>query len=194
VRYVDPDHHGSSRPRRPVSSGWRSAKRIGTELLAAALILAHIAAGVPDAMAASAGKANKAAKKIPNKLPPAPDEKRAASMVKVTLVTLNNAVQSKNFSVLWSQAAYAFRRKYTAVKLRQAFAPFIKQGVDLAPALNLNPEWSAPPDVDSHGELRLSGWFRTQPRIVRFDLRYTHERGRWRLSMIDVDTTQPTKE
>lgn len=167
---------------------------MGTGLLTAALILSHLGPGVPGAMAAAAGKASNAAKKIPNKLPPAPDEKRAASMVKVTLVTLNNAVQSKNFSVLWSQAAYAFRRKYTVVKLRHAFAPFIKQGVDLASALNLNPEWSAPPDVDAHGELRLSGWFRTQPRIVRFDLRYTHERGRWRLSMIDVDTTQPAKQ
>ena len=148
-----------------------------------------VAQNVADAAAKKAGKA-----KIPNRLPAPPDKTRAASMVKVTLVTLNNAVLSKNFSVLWSKSAYGLRRRYSAAKMRRAFAPFIKQGVDIAPALNLRPIWNIEPTVDAHGELRLAGWFRTRPRIVRFDLRYLRERGRWRLSMIDVDTTQPAKE
>lgn len=141
---------------------------------------------------AAAKKRGKA--KIPSRLPATPDKTRAASMVKVTLVTLNNAVLTKNFSILRSQSSYGLRRKYSAAKMRRAFAPFIKKGVDLAPALNLRPNWSVEPKVDAHGELRLTGWFRTRPRIVRFDLRYRRERGRWRLSMIDVDTTQPAKE
>jgi hypothetical protein len=158
------------------------------------LLAASLGLAVPRDAAAAAKKNAKAAAKIPSKLPAAPDANRAASMVKVTLVTLNNAVLTKNFSVLWSQAAYGFRRKYSVAKLRGAFAPFAKQGVDLAPALNLKPTWGAPPQVDAHGELRLLGWFATRPRIVRFDLRYLHERGRWRLSLIDIDTTQPAKE
>jgi hypothetical protein len=138
--------------------------------------------------------AAKKTSKIPSRRPPPPDRKHAASMVKVTLVTLNNAVLTKNFGVLWSQSASTLRRKYSKARLRRAFAPFIKRGVDLAPALNLPPKWSASPQVDAHGELRLVGWFHTRPRIVRFDLRYLRERGRWRLSMIDVDTTRPAKE
>ena len=138
--------------------------------------------------------AAKKTSKIPSKLPATPDSKHAASMVKVTLVTLNNAVLTKNFGVLWSQSASTLRRKYSKAGLRRAFAPFIKRGVDLAPALNLAPKWSAAPEVDAHGELRLVGWFQTRPRVVRFDLRYLRERGRWRLSMIDVDTTRPAKD
>jgi len=157
-------------------------------------ILAVAAATVTVDAAAAAAKGAKAGRKIPSKLPPTPGGKRAANMVKVTLVTLNNAVLTRNFSVLWSQSSYALRRRYTAAKLRHAFAPLIRQRVDLAPALNLQPLWRRPPQVDAHGELRLLGWFHTQPRVVRFDLRYVRERGRWRLSMIEVDTTQPAKD
>jgi len=163
-------------------------------VIAVVLAVAGICApAAQDAMAA-ARKGAKAPKKVPSKPPNPPDAKEAASMVKVTLVTLNNAVQSRNFSVLWSQSAYRLRRKYSVVKLRRAFAPFIKQRVDLAPALNLAPVWRAPPRVDERGELQLLGWFRTRPRIVRFDLRYLRERGRWRLSMIEVDTTEPARD
>jgi hypothetical protein len=143
---------------------------------------------------AAAKRAAKSRKKMPSRPPVAPSRKRAASLVKVTLVTVNNAVLTRNFSVLWSQSSYRLRRKYSVAKLRRAFARFIKQRVDLAPALNMRPVWRAPPRVDAYGELRLIGWFRTRPRIVRFDLRYVRERGRWRLSMIDVDTTQVAKE
>jgi hypothetical protein len=156
--------------------------------LAPALVLSAAQNGA-EAASKKRGKA-----KIPSRLPAPPDKTHAASMVKVTLVTLNNAVLSKNFSVLWSQSAYGLRRRYSTARMRRAFAPFIKRGVDIAPALNLRPIWNVEPAVDAHGELRLAGWFRTRPRIVRFDLRYLRERGRWRLSMIDVDTTQPAKE
>ena len=157
-------------------------------------MLAVIAATVSIDAEAAATKGAKARKKIPSKLPATPSDKRAASMVKVTLVTLNNAVLTRNFSVLWSQSSYGLRRRYSTARLRQAFAPLIRQRVDLAPALNLQPLWRRPPLVDARGELRLLGWFHTQPRVVRFDLRYVRERGRWRLSMIGVDTTRSVKD
>ena len=194
MRHLDPDHHGPARPRRPVSPQWRRTKRGWVLALVAGTMLAVSPPTVTIDAAAAAAKGAKAGKKIPSKLPPAPSGKRASSMVKVTLVTLNNAVLTRNFSVLWSQSSYRLRRRYSTAKLRQAFAPLIRQRVDLAPALNLQPLWRRPPEVDARGELRLLGWFHTQPRVVRFDLRYVRERGRWRLSMIEVDTTQSAKD
>jgi hypothetical protein len=190
VRYLDPDHYGTPRPRRSLSGLWRGMARGWISRAVAGAIVVSLGFTAQNVALAAAKKTSK----IPSRRPPPPDRKHAASMVKVTLVTLNNAVLTKNFGVLWSQSASTLRRKYSKARLRRAFAPFIKRGVDLAPALNLPPKWSAAPQVDAHGELRLVGWFHTRPRIVRFDLRYLRERGRWRLSMIDVDTTRPAKE
>lgn len=193
MRHLDPDHHGPARPRRPVSARWCWSAHSCAVAMVAGMMSAGSIAMVATNAEAAATKSTKTRPKIPSKLPATPNGKRAASMVKVTLVTLNNAVLTRNFSVLWSQSSYGLRRRYSAAKLRRAFAPLIRQRVDLAPALNLQPLWRRPPQVDAHGELRLLGWFHTQPRVVRFDLRYVRERGRWRLSMIEVDTTQSAK-
>jgi hypothetical protein len=190
VRHLDPDDHGAPWPRRSLSGLWRGIARGWISRAVAGAIIVSLGLATQNVALAAAKKTSK----IPSKLPPAPDSKHAASMVKVTLVTLNNAVLTKNFGVLWSQSASTLRRRYSKARLRRAFASFIKRGVDLAPALNLAPKWSASPQVDAHGELRLVGWFHTRPRIVRFDLRYLRERGRWRLSMIDVDTTRPANK
>lgn len=194
MRHLDPDHHGPARPRRSVSARWRWSRRGFAAAIVAGIVSAMSLGMVASDAEAAATKSTKTRAKIPSKLPATPNGKRAASIVKVTLVTLNNAVLTRNFSVLWSQSSYKLRRRYSAAKLRRAFAPFIRQRVDLAPALNLQPLWRRPPRVDAHGELRLLGWFHTQPRVVHFDLRYVRERGRWRLSMIEVDTTRSVKD
>jgi len=189
VRCLDPDPHDPARPRGSVRRDRCEWARRAVWALSIAAALSAWGVLVPGEALAAAAKQKKAVKR-----PGPPTERRAVSLLRVTLITVNNAVLTRNFSILWSRSSFGLRRKYTARKLRQAFTPFIKQRVDLTPVLDLRPIWNEQPAVDEGGELRLRGWFRTQPRVVRFNLRYVYERSRWRLSLIEVDTTAQAKK
>jgi len=151
--------------------------------------------GGPTALAAATVKkkdTDRAKKPAPK--PPLPNRADAASLAKVTLITLNNAVTTGNFAVLRARSALAFRKAFSAAKLRRQFAGFVKQRVDLSTIAGLAPVWSEGPAIDGAGRLRLRGRFNTAPRLVRFDIGYVWERGAWRLTHIAVDTTEPAKE
>ncbi|MHA1537762.1 MAG: hypothetical protein ACTSUD_09410 [Alphaproteobacteria bacterium] len=117
-----------------------------------------------------------------------PSDAVARRMVKITLVTFNNAVRTGNFTVLRLVTAKRFRARFSAAKLRRRFATFRKRRVDLSPIVSLGVIWDQRPVVDRKGGLRLRGYFATLPRIVRFDFRYRMEGGAWMLTHIAIHT------
>ena len=150
---------------------------------AAALVVVPLAwlAIVFPADAASRGKPRMAA----------PSDAVARRMVKIALITFNNAVETGNFTVLRLRTAKRFRASFSAVKLRRRFAAFRKRRIDLSPIVSLGVIWAGRPVVDNKGRLRLRGHFRTVPKIVRFEFRYLFEGGAWMLTHIAVRVTDP---
>ncbi len=153
---------------------------IGFALLAWLVIAGH-------ADAASRGDHQMAAAASPA----APSDAVSRRMVKIALITFNNAVKTGNFTVLRLRTAKRFRASFSAVKLRRRFAAFLKRRIDLSPIVSLGVIWAARPAVGEKGRLRLRGHFGTVPKIVRFDFRYASEGGAWMLTHIAIRVTDP---
>ena len=167
-----------------------------------ARVLAALATAVMVAAAASAQ-----APQPPSK--PAGDKARAASapqvampdaegivlLIRTTLLTLNDAVQTGNFTVLRDRAAPGFRDANSAARLGVIFAGLAQRGIDLAAVSILAPQLDETPAVDTKsGMLRIKGHFPGQPVRIDFDLMFQAVAGRWRVFGLSVQpvSTAPT--
>ena len=116
-----------------------------------------------------------------------PDAERIILLIRTTLLTLNDAVQTGNFTVLRDVAAPGFRETNSAARLAGIFATLAQRGVDLAPVSIMAPQLAETPSIDPKtGMLRLKGQFPGQPVRIDFDLFYQPVGGRWRLFGLSV--------
>lgn len=113
---------------------------------------------------------------------------QALYLVRATLLTLNDANRSGNYSVLRDLAAPDFQTKNTAADLAQIFSDLRRRNFDLFAAAVLTPQFTAEPSVDASGKLRLTGFFATRPQRISFDLTFQSVNGQWRLFGIAVAT------
>ena len=115
---------------------------------------------------------------------------QALYLVRSTLLTLNDANRSGNYTVLRDLAAPEFQAKNTAADLAQSFADLRRRNFDLFGAALLAAQFTAPPAVDANGRLHLTGFFPTRPRRITFDLIFQVVNGQWRLFGISVQTPE----
>lgn len=148
-------------------------------------------------MAAQGGAANPALQTRPPA--PAKPAAQAASpvsaeqvlyLVRSTLLRLNDANRSGNYTVLRDLAAPDFQARNTAADLGQIFSDLRRRDFDLFAVALLEPKLTAGPELDSAGRLHLAGFFPTRPAQIRFDLTFQSVDGRWRLLAISVATPQ----
>jgi hypothetical protein len=146
--------------------------------LIAALVLAACATG--DALAQPKAPATKPASPV--------EIEQVLYLVRSTLLTLNDANRSGNYTVLRDLAAPDFQARNTAADLSQIFADLRRRNFDLYSAALLAPQLTAAPALDPEGKLRLTGFFPTRPLQISFDLLYQTVGGQWRLFGISVAT------
>ena len=146
--------------------------------------------GVPTtAPAASPGKLEPELAIAPQiALPPAED---LLGLIRATLIALNQANQTGNYTVLRDLAAPDFRNLNDASRLGAIFQVLREQAVDLTPLLRIPPEVSRAPTIDANGFLSLVGFFPTQPLRVNFDLSFQMSGNVWRPYGISVFLAPP---
>src|SRR6266571_7314834 len=88
---------------------------------------------------------------------------QALYLVRSTLLTLNDANHSGNYTVLRDLAAPDFQARNTAADLAQSFSDLRRRNFDLYGAALLAPQFSSEPFVDSSGKMHLTGTFPTRP-------------------------------
>jgi len=115
---------------------------------------------------------------------------QALYLARSTLLRLNDANRSGNYTVLRDLAAPDFQAKNTAADLAQSFTDLRRRNFDLFGAALLAPQFSVLPALDASGKLRLKGSFPTRPLRIEFDLLFQSVGGRWRLYGISVATPQ----
>jgi hypothetical protein len=115
---------------------------------------------------------------------PSPDQ--LLGLIRTTVIALNQANQTGNYTVLRDLAAPDFRNGNDASRLGAIFQVLREQAVDLTPLLQISPELSEPPSVNQYGLLRLNGFFPTEPLRVNFDLSFQMWENRWRPYTISV--------
>ena len=111
-------------------------------------------------------------------------------LVRSTLLTLNDANRSGNYTVLRDLAAPDFQARNTAADLAQIFADLRRRNFDLAAAAVATPQLSAAPTLDADRRLRVTGYFPTRPLQINFDLTFLVVGGQWRLLEISIATPE----
>ncbi len=176
--------------------------------LAVALLLAAVTATQLRAEEASAPPFDELWKEVPTTTPPPspPQIARIAKariqntlpvklaqalyLIRSTLLTLNDANRSGNYSVLRDLAAPRFQAKNSAADLAQIFSDLRGRHFDLFAVAITAPKLTAPPHLENTGLLRLTGYFPTRPLQINFDLLFENVGNEWRLFGISVATPQ----
>jgi hypothetical protein len=150
---------------------------------------------VPKAAAPSAAAKDKAQTAAPaaQQQVMMPDAEKIVLLLRTTLITLNDALQTGNFTVLRDMGAPGFREVNTAARLSQSFSDLASKGVDLSVTSITAPQLTEPPALDqAKGMLRLKGYFPGQPAQINFEMLYQAVDGRWRLFGLSVQPGPPT--
>lgn len=116
-----------------------------------------------------------------------PDAGLTLTLIRTTLLSLNDALRSDNFTVMRDISSAPFRDAHTAGSLSRLFSALAQQGIDLSAVAVLTPILSEPPSVDAKkGALRLKGYFEGRPVGIAFDLIFAAEAGRWKVAGLSV--------
>jgi hypothetical protein len=160
------------------------------------LVVATSAANVSIAQRAPAASSGAAATEKKPESATAPQQPLPVSieqtlyLIRSTLLTLNDANRSGNYSVLRDLAAPEFQARNSPADLAQIFSDLRRRNFDLYGAALLTPQLTAPPSLDADKRLRLAGFFATRPQQINFDLSYQVVGGQWRLFGIAVATPE----
>jgi hypothetical protein len=122
-----------------------------------------------------------------------PSDERILALVVSTLIALNQANATGNYSVFRELGAPGFQLINSTAKLANVFAELRGKGFDLAPIVFLTPKLIKRPELKD-GILRVSGFFPTAPEQLNFDLMYQSVQGRWLLFGLAVDTSPVTPQ
>jgi hypothetical protein len=115
---------------------------------------------------------------------------QALYLIRSTLLTLNDANRSGNYTVLRDLAAPDFQARNTAADLAQIFTDLRRRNFDLYGAALLAPQLTAVPALDQSGMLHLGGYVPTRPQQINFDLVFQVFNNQWRLYGISIATPE----
>jgi len=111
-----------------------------------------------------------------------PDAEKIVLLVRTTLLTLNDALRTGNYTVLRDKGAPSFRDANSAARLGQIFASLAASGLDLSVVSVMTPQLSETPILDqAQGTLNLKGYFPTKPTQIDFEVLYQSVGGHWQV-------------
>lgn len=117
---------------------------------------------------------------------PVPDQLEMAKMIWSTLLAVDHANRSGNYSVLRDMSAQGFQINNDAARLAQIFASLRESRIDLSNTLVIAPTFYEAPRQLQADVFEVKGIFQLRPTAIQFDLYYQWEQGRWKLFGIDI--------
>ena len=143
-----------------------------------------------QALPASGSAAATDASPPPDKVE-APDQLETAQLVWTTLIALDQANRTGNYSVLRDLGGPGFRDENTPAALAEIFRKLREVKLELGRTVLLAPVYDEPPAVDDDGRLQIVGRFITRPLGIRFNLQFEQWQGRWAIDNLAVGSYQP---
>jgi len=119
---------------------------------------------------------------------------QAVYLVRSTLMMLNDANRSGNYTVLRDLAAPAFQHRNSAADLAQIFSDLRSRKFDLFAVSFAAPQFNPEPSLEADGKMHLAGFFPTRPLQIKFDLTFQSVDGQWKLFAIAVATPAAPKQ
>lgn len=164
-----------------MAAGWTIAQQV-TEPRASAPAKRQTPPPAPVPSAAPVAASGMPTQALPVSL------EQALYLIRSTLITLNDANRSGNYTVLRDLAAPDFQARNTAADLARAFSDLRRRNFDLYSVALLAPQLAAKPALDAEKRLHLVGFFATRPQQINFDLQFEVVGAQWRLFGIAVAT------
>jgi len=113
-----------------------------------------------------------------------PPESEVARLIWGTLIALDHANRTGNYTVLRDLSASGFRAVNDAARLAGVFAR--TRDLPLGRVVLHAPQLSAAPEIGEEGALRLRGSIPMRPEPVLFDMLFVQEAAEWRLLGLSV--------
>ncbi len=149
--------------------------------------LAVVLALMPFAASAQTPPARKAlAAPVTAPQLPVPPAEKLVLLIRMSLLTLNDAMQTGNFTVLRDRGSPSFRQENTAADLARIFARLEAKDVDLGMVAIMTPQLTEAKVEGPEQRLTLRGFFPGQPARIGFELAYEPVAGHWQLFGISV--------
>lgn len=122
-----------------------------------------------------------------------PNGVQIALLIKSTLMALNQANQTGNYTVLRDLGTPSFQQNFSAARLTDSFKTLRDRRLNLNPILLKRPALTRSVEVSENGILTLEGFMPTDPLSIRFKMYFQYERKDWRLAGLAVDTIPLSK-
>jgi hypothetical protein len=122
-------------------------------------------------------------KASPQTQAPAPasiDRNGVLILIRSTLLALDHANKTGNYTVLRDLGAPGFQTN-TDARLGEIFATQRRDNIDLSGVAVLEPQLTVLPQIDANGMMRMAGFFPSVPTQVNFDLIYAPVNRQWRV-------------
>lgn len=123
----------------------------------------------------------------------APNSLAQEILIKTSLLTLNDAIVSGNYTVLHAKLAKPFRDQFDPNRLKQAFTSFADQKIDMAAIVAHPPIPVSDAQIDGRGVLSLRGRFDVGSRRVVYELDFLPSEGEWKPLQINVNVVPGAK-
>ena len=112
-------------------------------------------------------------------------------LIKTSLLTLNDANLTGNYTVLHAKLAKPFREQFNPERLQQVFKPFADKKLDLGPIAGKPPIVTADTLIDKRGALVLRGYFDTSPSRVYYEFDFVPSESEWKPIKLNVSVKPP---
>lgn len=108
-------------------------------------------------------------------------------LVRGTILALDQANKTGNYTVLRDLGAPGFQQANTAARLGDIFAKQRADKLDLSGVAAIDPQLSLLPQIEANGLMRMAGFFPSVPQQVNFELVFAPVNGEWRLFGLAVN-------
>lgn len=122
--------------------------------------------------------------------PSPPDRFETARLVWTTLIAVDHANRTGNYTVLRDLGAPDFREANDAARLAAIFSNIRQSDLGLGRVVLSAPVYATPPGLQEDGFYRVTGSFPARPAGIDFDLLFDFAEGAWRLYGISLSSQQ----
>ncbi len=129
------------------------------------------------------------AQATPGSKPAGLDRNGVLILIRSSLLALDHANKTGNYTVLRELGAPGFQVN-TAAKLSEIFAQLRRDNLDLSGASVTDPQLTVMPEISSNGLLHMKGFFPGSSAQINFELLYAPVDNQWRLFGVSVGLGQ----
>ncbi|MXP15088.1 hypothetical protein GRI44_10040 [Altererythrobacter confluentis] len=122
----------------------------------------------------------------PASMRPVPDSLEMSKLVWSTIIAVDHANRSGNYSVLRDMSAQGFQINNTAATLATTFSGIRNSRINLSNVLLVPPTYSEAPRQVQADIFEVKGLFVLRPTSIFFNMYFQWEQGQWKLFGIDL--------